>query len=717
MNKIAIILIITLVSANLFAGTIKGKVTLGLEKAVVPGVTVLLVDKKVRFSTDANGEFTIPNITNGLYTLEISQIGYKRVYLEKIEGVENEVTLVTVNLEESPFLLNEVVVTGTFQKHLFKETPVITEIISSQDLKRSGTSEISEVLRTQTGIELGTGIGQTQNVRLQGLKKNQVLVLVDGERISGKVDDALDINQIPLQTIERIEIVKGPMSSMYGSDAIGGVINIITKDAQPGTTNAEGAVTVGSNGRQDYNFSTTHGMADLFGEQSSLSILLSGGWNKYFGIDYNTKDAFSEMPEYDKKNITLKVKGEVTDRFRFDVKFDIYQDQLEWLAGTDNYWTYTDFADNKKYNLSAGTHYLFGASTMLKVNGSYSTNEHGSSEKNNAGFLVRNNISTEELKNARIQLTVLPYMTSTLTIGLEVSDERVTSLRLTRGQQLLSNNILFAEDEWAIGDFTFNVGGRYSDNSRYGTFFAPRLSALYRPTERLTLRSSYGRGFRSPSLIELFLDLDHSSFGYRAYGNPNLQPEESHGFNIGFDYARDDMLWFRLNGYYNDVTNMIAYYDISRVPTIFSYRNISTATAKGIDLDIDVRMLSPVNFSIGYNYNETKDNNGNLIPFHSPHTINLKVNSEIKVINGSMFLGYRWYDKMPVINEQTDLTGLANPVYYYSPSYSVFNINTVSKVFSTLELSAGINNIFDKTVYPFGQIKGREFFAGLRYQL
>ena len=203
-------------------------------------------------------------------------------------------------------------------------------------------------------------------------------------------------------------------------------------------------------------------------------------------------------------------------------------------------------------------------------------------------------------------------------------------------------------------------------------------------------------------------------------GNPDLEPESSHGINLGFDYARDDVIWFRITGYYNDVTNLINYYYVTPNPVVFSYRNISAATASGFDVDIDIRPVDFVMLTIGYNYNITKDHQGNLLPFHSPHTVNIKTNVDIPLINGSVFGRFRWYDKQPGVDEQTNTGAYGNgnvtPNYFYSPAYHVIDVNVTSTLFNLFDLSAGINNVLDKTSYPFGQIKGREFFTGIRYQ-
>jgi outer membrane receptor for ferrienterochelin and colicins len=213
-------------------GSIRGRIYLGEEKASIPGVTVTVEGINIHTSTGQNGTFEFPGLADGVYTIRASCIGY---HTERLPGVRVEAhkqTEVSLTLGASVFRLNEVVVTGSFHKHLLKDTPVVTEVITQDAIASVGSSDLADVMRAQTGIELGTSIGQTQSVRLHGLNKNQVLVLVDGERLTGKVDDGIDIGQIAVNTIERIEVVKGPLSSMYGSEALGGVVNIITKSAQ-----------------------------------------------------------------------------------------------------------------------------------------------------------------------------------------------------------------------------------------------------------------------------------------------------------------------------------------------------------------------------------------------------------------------------------------------------------------------------------------------------
>lgn len=725
MRNFPIYFSILLLNLNLFAGTIKGRVTLGKEEALMPGVVVHLMDKKVRFSTDANGSFVIPNIEKGFYRIEFSQLGYKKGYLNNIEVSDDGVTEVSINLDESPFQLNEVVVTGSLNKHLLKDSPVITEVISRKDIEKTGSSDLSEVIKAQTGVELGTSIGQTQNVRLQGLNKNQVLVLVDGERVTGRVDDAVDLGQIPVNMIEKIEVVKGPLSSTYGSDALGGVVNIITKNprnAQQFNLSVDG----GSNGKQDLEISGAQTFSGIFADENDLSFFVNAGLNKYFGVShYDTSNSFDGIPEYDRRNLDMKIGFSDRKKLQVDLKLGYYKDYMIWQASKIDFYQTQTKATNEKNTVSTALNYTFDEESNLKLSAHVSQNDHGSVKIANTKLESDYNLSVEELQTYRGQYTMTPYTSSVLTLGVERNIEGSKSGRLKSGARTIINDVGYIEDEWSFLDYTLSFGGRYSDNSVFGGFFAPRVSLRYKANEKLTFRGSYGRGYRAPSFIELFFDFNHSGLSYIVEGDNTLQPETSHGFNLGIDYARDDLIWFRANFYYNLVSNLIEDYikhnATSAEPiTIFSYKNIAEAVTSGVDVDIDMAPFKYCALSVGYNYTYAVDGNGIELPFRTPHSVTLKTSYENHE-NGTMVsIRGRWYDKK-IVNDRRQnnntLTGQVLESIVVSPSYQVFDLKASQTLIDNLTLSAGVNNILSKVVFPYGNIKGREFFAGLRYQL
>lgn len=712
-------------SLTLFAGTIKGTVTLGPDKAVIQGVSVTLLDKKVRFGTDANGMFIIPNLTKGVYRIEVMQLGYKKSILNNIIVEEDGTTEVEINLAESPFQLNEVVVTGSLNKHLLKDSPVVTEIISRKDIEKTGSSDLSEVIKAQTGVELGTSIGQTQNVRLQGLNKNQVLVLVDGERVTGKVDDAVDLGQIPVNMIEKIEVVKGPLSSVYGSDALGGVVNIITKNPRHASrfhVSADG----GSNGKQDYEISASQSFEDVLGDSNDVSFLINAGLNKYFGVShYDSSNSFDGVPEYDRRNADLKVSFSDHRKLQVDLKLGYYEDYMIWQASRIDFYQVKTKATNEKKTVTTSLNYTIDEGSHLKFSAHLSQNDHGSLKISNTKVQSDYNLAVEELQTYRGQYAFTPYTSSIITLGAERNIEGAKSGRLNAGARTIINDVAYVEDEWSLWNYTLSFGGRYSDNSVFGGFFAPRVSLRYKANEKLTFRGSYGRGYRAPSFIELFFDFNHAGLSYIVAGDPTLQPETSHGYNFGIDYARDNLIWFRANFYYNSVTNLIEDYikhnaTTAEPITIFSYKNIAEAVTKGVDVDIDMAPFTYCALSVGYNYTSAVDGSGIELPFRTPHSVTLKTSYENQEDGTVISIRGRWYDTK-VVNDRRQnnntLTGQVTESIVVSPAYSVYDLKAIQTIFESITLSAGINNILDKTVFPYGNIKGREYYAGIRFQI
>lgn len=703
-------------------GSIRGKVLLGEEKEVQAGVQIKVLGHAIRTQTSQDGSFFLPKLVEGTYELDVSFIGYKQAKLSSVRVQAGSETNVTITLAASPFLLNEIVVTGSLNKHLLKDTPVTTELITERDIAATGSSDLSEVMRAHTGVEIATSIGQTPSARLNGLNKNQVLVLVDGERVSGKVDGAVNLGQIPTNTIDKIEVVKGPLSSIYGTDALGGVINIITKNPKTSSP-LHLASTYGSYGRQDYELSVASSFDSLFGENRGFGFFLNTGWNKFAGVDYDSRDFFMEMPQFSRLNADVKTIVRIDGRLLLDLKGQYYKDEIRWLAGGDRIVSFVDAARNEKVTLSSAATYLFSGTSTLKITAHATRNNHWSTEETSSGVMVRSSLSKEEVQTYRTQLTTTPYSSSILTFGYEFNKESANSARIEGTRKTTTTQVLYGEDEWTFSSTTLVFGARYSSNSSFGGFVAPRVSILYRASDHLTLRGSYGRGFRAPSLLELFIDYDNSGVGYIVRGEPNLLPETSHGFNAGLDYSRDDVVWFRVNAYYNLVADLIGYYRATNTPStvpILSYRNIEKAVTKGADVDVDIRPLPSLTIALGYTYLSATDGNGNSLPFHAANSANVRVRYVLTQHDADGSLRARWRDRLLVIDDQVNTSiysGNGSPQYSYVPSAFIVDLRLSKKLFESFELSGGVNNLFDTTQYPFGQIKGRELFASLTYTM
>ncbi|MCA9735121.1 TonB-dependent receptor [candidate division KSB1 bacterium] len=704
---------------NVFAtdyGSIHGRVYLGNENNAEPGANILVLGTSWGTTTNHLGEFSLTRIPPGHYNLKASFIGYESAEQINVEVLPGKNTLIDFHLRSSVIVMDEVVVTGSYVKHLLKDTPVITEVITEQKVADTGGSDLVDVIREQTGIEISYGIGRTQSAQLQGLNDNHVLILVDGERITGKVDGALDLGQIPIDQIKRIETVKGPMSSIYGSDALGGVINIITKSPirAPLVT---ASVDMGTNGRQDYRLAMAKKWENIRGQDRSLAIGLSGNWNKYFGVDYELSDNFSELPEYDKKNSSLNLFYRHENHLEFDLKSTFYKDKNEWLAG-DKFSLFTDISGNTKLGNTMRMKYSFTPRFAMQASVNYSGNEHTLDEYGASGKLVKSDVSTTSLLNYRFQTTVLPYKSSVLTLGAEQIIDAIESDRIINREKDYTTNVLFFEDEWILSSLTLTLGGRYSDNSVYGSFFAPKVSMLYSLGDNLRLRGGYGRGFRQPSMKELYIDF-LSTVGYAVLGAPDLKPEKSNGYNLGVEYEANDVLWLRLNSFYNQVESLIDYYTwgVENGRTIFSYYNIYEAVTKGVEVDATLNLISGVTGEFGYSYTSAKNNNGIDLPYRVPHFFKWKLVYEPNFWGLRGNIRGRWFAEKPVLDDQVnkDIYSADIPINYsYVSSYFLWDLQLSSTIDDRFHVQAGINNLTNKKSYPFGQIKGREFYLSFK---
>jgi outer membrane receptor for ferrienterochelin and colicin len=178
-----------------------------------------------------------------------------------------------------------------------------------------------------------------------------------------------------------------------------------------------------------------------------------------------------------------------------------------------------------------------------------------------------------------------------------------------------------------------------------------------------------------------------------------------------------------VNAYYNLVSDLIGYYRVmntSSTTPILSYRNIEKAVTKGADVDVDIRPHGSLTFALGYTYLSATDGNGNALPFHAANTVNLRVRYALTDLGAEGTLRARWRDRLLVIDDQVNTSiysGSGTPQYSHLPSSLIADVRISKRLFESFEFSGGINNIFGTTQYPFGQVKGREMFVSLTYNM
>ena len=536
----------------------------------LPGVMVRLIkgaaDKTAEVTlSDLNGDATLP-VSQYPAQLEISALGYSTQVRKVGEAPVAPLTLV---LEQKYAGLNEVVVTGVGRPTRLDEAVSAYKIITAADLRAQGAVTLQEALRNQIGINIANDAALGGNINMRGLSGSNVKIMIDGLPLNGREGSNIDLGQFNMANIERIEVVQGPMSVMYGSDAIGGVINLTTKNNKKGW-NAGANAFYESIGKYNYGVDA----AKMWGK-NNLSLNLARnffqGWNpgggtlprdpnwkpkeqyvgnlKYvrrfsdnttltYGMDLNTENLVFKKGVPEQLTEFNKV---VDDHYYRTTRF-INRLQLKWMTGTNGYWE-----SNNSYALyhRKETTYLTDLTTMQRE----LSGNTGDQDLN-----VFNSVTSRTTYNNKAG--IFNY-----TFGYDINLEFAKGMeKIKDGSKFMGDYALFlTTDIKVLPSLTIQPAFRFIHNTLYNAPVSPSLSFLYKPSKVLHFRGSYSRGFRAPTLKELYLDFHDSN--HNIDGNPDLKAEYSNHFQVsaGYTFFEKDNKSFMstLTGFYDDVKDQI----------------------------------------------------------------------------------------------------------------------------------------------------------------
>lgn len=490
------------------------------------------------------------------------------------------------------------VVTAARSPERLEDTPVATEVITRAEIAASGAQSVAELLGAQPGLEVqSTFSGAT--LQVQGLGPEYALVLVDGERVNGRVNGAVDLSRISLEDIEQVEIVKGPSSVLYGSDAVAGVVNLITRRARR-PLGADLRMTYGSLRQAD---------VDATGEmqREDWGLRVSGGLQR--------RDAYDLEPG------DIGTTGSSLAGFQVSARGDVRGESSE-LASTLSY----SRRVQRGVDLGA-TGAIFDRASRddtlsVRLSPSWRLSDTMSlrTEAYYTGFKrrylldQRKGTALDSVEDTRDQLAQLGGQLDlklgerhVLIQGVELLGEHLAADRLDSGSGQRGRASLYVQDNWTVllqPRLILVPGARLDLDSQFGPAVTPRLALRMDPHSRVTLRASYGWGLRAPSFQELLLDFENPSVGYTVRGNPDLQPERSRSVNLSVELrpAAPTLLW--LSGYQHSLRDMIS---ISlRQDTEgqhFIYTNLERASVRGGE--VGLRQRIPGGFTVDASYTLT----------------------------------------------------------------------------------------------------------------
>jgi len=574
--------------------------------------------------------------------------------------------------------LKEIVVTATKTPHSLKDVPIETVVITKKDIERSSAQTISDLLRYVPGIFVRSedvpGI-TSWRASMRGLTFNNGygLILEDGQRVKseGMGEYGFGLNQLPPQMIEKIEIVKGPSSVLYGSDALVGVVNIITKPAPDKTI---------------YGFETDYGshftnMEYLYWgtKVNSLGMLFQAGREESEMGAYGYRSNRDES--YKRSTLISKFAYTLTKNLNFQLKFSV---QDENRKRTQNY---TRISNDTKYRIAPQIAYKFSNNSKLIISGYWYDWDFRTKEYNgSSGYTPRN--GDMYYKDIEFRY-IFPFKRNLLTIGSEYLEE---DLDYNLSNKTLNLSSLYMQDEFEISlgvPTKFIFGGRFDNHSKYGTEFCPKFSVMFKINDNTKIRASIGKGFKSPTIRQAYYDepFQHGTYWYKS--NPNLKAETSWGYSVSLEKILGSRFWGTISLFRNDVKNMIIKEEtnetINGLPVV-TYKNAQKSYTQGIEFGayfVIINNLFWINTSYTYLDTENKDT-GKELTYIPHHNLAGHLILDYKKIDLTFDLGVQYVSKM---YKNSDNTSEIN-------SYSLVDIKLIKKI-RNASFSIEGNNIFN----------------------
>ncbi|MCF2442440.1 TonB-dependent receptor [Dyadobacter sp. CY345] len=726
-------------------GEIRGKILIQNGKSF-EGVTISLKNTKYGSTTNSDGNFRL-KAPSGNYTLVASLLGNEKRELPVV--VTNSVTILDdIQLSESGISLDDAVITGQFGKQSLRNSVYQVRTIDSERIRARGATNVQTILNTELGIRFSNDptLG-TSDIQLMGMSGQSVKILLDGIPMVDRGATRESLGQIDINTIERIEIVEGPMSVIYGTDALAGVINLITKKGDGSDNLSISARLQEETVSDEYNAFTHKGTHNQnlginwqkngFQLSGSLTRNNFGGWQGdstgrlkawmpkeqmlyNAGIGYS-REKWNVWYRFNGTDETIKYFGKISAENKaadkdYITKRWFHQAQGEYKSsdklGFTGALSYTDYSRRT-------------LSTVLDLNTGRRTLSLDAAAQDKSIFTTVFFRGTA-LYKINPNVTILP--------GIEINNNNSSGQRIL-GSPTINEYAFFVSSELKITPaIKFSPGVRFIKNSVYDAPpVIPALNAKIILNKVLDLRMGYARGFRSPALRELYFDFHDAS--HSINGNVNLKAEYSNSFNSFLTWRAVEKTALRLTstlgGFYNVFHDRIDTGFDPNNPTQTTYLNISLYKTTGLTFDNKLYWKN-IQASLGGTYigtyNEISDDaelNENLPEFVWSPEINANLLYNFPKLGASVNLFYKYTGKKPAyaLMSTTPVSASLRQI----SGYNMADITVTKTIGKYVNLIGGAKNLFDLTSIKNTTIgtghdatgpgfSGRSYFVGLNVQ-
>ena len=665
---------------------------------------------------DMKGYFKVEVPVNQPAELTVRSVGYET----KTLVLESDVTgNLVVRLKKSLLNLDEVTVTGTRTEKTVAETPVMTRIVPSEVLQRNDFESMIDVLEYNIpGLRFNSD-PRGNNIQVQGLENSYILILVDGERLSTTPGGPIDFDRLTTANIKKIEVLKGAASALYGSSAMGMVINIITDiPKRP----LEGWAKVRYGKYNDLQLDAGVGMKYKgFYAQTLFNRTSSDGYD----LTPETPESFTENPSH---HMTIEEKLGWNNQYsRITVKGSLYWGEVE------NPWEST-----------APTHYRSLTKT-LQVNAEHAFNDRYKLYGTYAGdFYTRKTVydflylpdstnAWSHEQTVRLVDEFKPWDNLVIVKGFEWNGTKNYN-KMQYGKEKTIRDMddanLFAQADWMITDRLEVIGGfRYTHNSEFGSAFTPKINLMYSPGN-FKIRAGYSRGFKTPGLTELYSDFNMGSVSHNI-GNPDLKAEHSDYFSVSGEYTWQGRLMLTAELYQNTVDNKINSYNVDiedpkpgELGTELRYENVKGVRIRGAEATATYYPVSALLLRTSYAFCDALNKETGLqLSGNSKHAMNWSASLHGKLLKheGAVTLSGRWDSKRISKSRRTETDDSGQEVEVITtrtkPGYTMWKLTAQytpwTWKYMRLSVTGGVDNLFDFVDTSIIYDPGRRFFGSL----
>ena len=714
--------------------------------------TVALEGTTLGMATDATGHYFLKNLPAGRFTLTASSVGY-RTARRQVEVVAGKTLEVNFELESEPLAVDEVVVSASRTAQNRRYAPTLVSVASERLFNATASCNLSETISFQSGLRVENNCGNcgTTQLRINGLEGQYAQVLLDSRPIFSSLAAVYGLEQLPVAMIERVEVIRGGGSALFGSNAIGGVVNIITREPQRNSASLSHTTQIIERGTADFNTALN---GSFVSDDYRMGVYLFGMVRSRDSYDRNG-DGFSDLPRLNSETAGFRAYYRTSAYTRLTAEYHHIHEFRRGGNAFDQPPHLADIAEQLNHRIDGGglsfdwfsrdsrSHLGLYASAQGIVRDSY----YGTDRNADAygATTDRTLVAGAQFDHDFARLLFLP---SKLTVGAEYNYNGLHDRYVGYGRdfrQTTRSGGVFFQNEWRSEVVNLLIGGRLDRHSLMKRpVFSPRVNVRYAPAAWVALRASYSGGYRAPQAYneDLHIDaLDHKISIIRL--DPNLRPEYSHSLSASADFTRrfgrvqTDLL---VEGFYtmlDDVFTLEKVGEDDRGNIIRERRNASGATVGGVSAELKAGIPGRFEVQLGYTFQRSR--------YNEPERWSDEVEPQRRMFRAPDHYGFLTADCTLVRDLSLSLFGtftgrmlvqhnagfIAHDAEKLTPAFWDMGLRLRYDLHLTrqlrLELSAGVKNLFDSyqrdldygaskdSAYVYGPSLPRAYFVGAKF--